>query len=172
MEKYTIITEFPTYSVSNYGNIKNQKGLVLKGGLDQKGYRLVCLRRDNESYTKRVARIVASYYVPNPYNLPEVNHLDGDRQNNHYLNLEWSTSKGNVVHSYQVLKRRGSQTGKTRGLSPFSKKVDQLDISGNLVQTWGSLREIAEYYNVTHQAVKHWIKTDKYYKTFKWKFHV
>lgn len=48
-----------------------------------------------------VHRLVATLYIDNPYNLPEVNHLDGDKLNNHKSNLEWSSGEGNIEHSFE-----------------------------------------------------------------------
>lgn len=60
-----------------------------------------------------IHRAVARLFVPNPYGLPQVNHKDGDRYNNHYLNLEWVTCKENITHSYdtglKVVKNRPKQ---------------------------------------------------------------
>lgn len=56
-----------------------------------KGYRRVRIQRKNF----KVHRLVAEAFVPNPDNLPHVLHIDGDRCNNHYTNLEWSASQSN-----------------------------------------------------------------------------
>lgn len=56
-----------------------------------KGYRRVRL----QGRTFKVHRLVAEAFVPNPYNLPYVLHKDGDRENNHYTNLEWSSRQSN-----------------------------------------------------------------------------
>ena len=48
-----------------------------------------------------VHRLVGKLYIPNPHNLPEINHKDGVKENNHFSNLEWSSSKSNTIHSYE-----------------------------------------------------------------------
>lgn len=63
------------------------------------GYKLVGLSRDNKCFTGKVHRLVAQAFIPNPDNLPEVNHKDGDKSNNNDWNLEWSTPKDNSAHA-------------------------------------------------------------------------
>jgi hypothetical protein len=71
------------------------------------GYRQYYLRSlDGKSKWYKVHRLVAEYYVQNPHNYNEVNHIDGDKSNNHYTNLEWCTHAQNVRHSYDSLGRR------------------------------------------------------------------
>ena len=54
----------------------------------------------------RVNRLVAQHFLPNPDNLPEVNHIDGNKENNHVSNLEWTDRSRNVKHSFDTgLKR-------------------------------------------------------------------
>lgn len=62
-------------------------------------YMTVSLWKDNKGTTYYVHRLVAQAFIPNPNNLPEVNHIDGNRQNNSISNLEWVTRKGNIAHA-------------------------------------------------------------------------
>ncbi|QVV97246.1 hypothetical protein 1992IndM4_0370 [Vibrio phage ICP1] len=64
-----------------------------------------------------VHRVVALTFIPNPNNLPQVNHIDGDKTNNHYTNLEWTTSSGNQLHAYDIglkMKPRGVDNGNVK----------------------------------------------------------
>ena len=54
--------------------------------------------KNGKSETKQVHRLVAQAFIPNPFNKPEVNHIDNDGTNNNYTNLEWVTKKENVAH--------------------------------------------------------------------------
>lgn len=88
------------YEVSNYGQIRNVKTLrILKFHLETKGYLGISLRKNNKSKRFAVHRLVAIAFIPNPENKPEVNHKDGDKQNNRVDNLEWATAKENTNHS-------------------------------------------------------------------------
>lgn len=72
------------------------------------GYLAVKLRN---SYGKRqqfyIHRLVALTYLPNPLGLPDVNHKDGNKSNNHISNLEWSSEKENLKHAYKLKLLRG-----------------------------------------------------------------
>lgn len=65
-------------------------------------YLQVSLWRDNLGISHYVHRLVAQSFVPNPENLPEVNHKDGNRLNCHFSNLEWVTSQSNKVHAVET----------------------------------------------------------------------
>ena len=71
------------------------------------GYPTVCLLRKNH----KVHRLVARAFIPNPDNLPEVNHIDGDKSNNCVENLEWVTTLENSIHSHK------------NGLKPTGERV-------------------------------------------------
>lgn len=65
-------------------------------------YPMVHLWKNNQETTFYVHRLVAETFIPNPSNLPEVNHIDGNRTNNNVSNLEWVTSSGNSYHAVQT----------------------------------------------------------------------
>ena len=123
------------YEVSNMGNIRSlnrvvlfspnnnsgsttKNGCVLKYYVNEKGYAKVKLSKGNKGKMCRVHRIVATYFVPNPHELPEVNHKDGNKLNNKFDNLEWATRQSNIDHAYNILgvqtARFGKQNNKSR----------------------------------------------------------
>ena len=89
-------TEYENYEVSNHGRYRNAKtGKVLKLQKHHKGY-LKAQMKDNGKHVGRfIHRLVAIAFIPNPNNLPQVDHLDNDKTNNHVSNLEWVTGQEN-----------------------------------------------------------------------------
>jgi HNH endonuclease len=85
------------YSVSDEGEVFGPSGRALKQQVTDHGYRKVYL---GYGKGKRVHRLVAEAFVPNPGGLPEVNHRDGDKGNNCASNLEWVTHQRNIQHAY------------------------------------------------------------------------
>lgn len=94
MENWKVINDFPNYEISNFGNIRNETKL-LKIVPNKQGYNIVVLCNGGIRKTINVHRLVAAAFVPNPENKPCVDHIDGDRANNHADNLRWVTAKEN-----------------------------------------------------------------------------
>jgi hypothetical protein len=84
------------YEVFPNGVIIGKRGTVIKGMVDHCGYREVSINGKFEL----VHRIVATCFIPNPDNLPCVNHKDGNKLNNDIDNLEWCTHSENTKHAY------------------------------------------------------------------------
>ena len=103
--KWKAIKNFPEYLVSDMGEIFSLKRMqVLKPYVNHKGYLKVALIDDyGINHKKRVNRLVAETFIPNPLELPEVNHKNLDKQDNRASNLEWVTGKQNREH-YQRMK--------------------------------------------------------------------
>lgn len=94
------------------------KEKILSPATDSYGYLVVGITRKGELKGRKVHRLVAQAFVPNPQNKPEINHKDGDKKNNLPSNLEWVTQWENQVHATQTGLR---PTGNQRKLDP--KKV-------------------------------------------------
>ena len=91
------------YKISNYGRIKNFRGVILRANSNSDGYYRICL--DNKITNKRqqyyINRLVAHTFIPNINGINlEVNHKDKNRGNNFYKNLEWVTHSENMIHAY------------------------------------------------------------------------
>lgn len=74
-----------------------------------RGYLITAIRINGKSRTKAIHRIVAEAFIPNPEELSDVDHIDGDKRNNHVSNLRWVTHGDNIKHCYTLQNR--SATG-------------------------------------------------------------
>lgn len=90
------------YSISNNGQLINRRGEVKTPQEDTDGYLKVDLYSGSKRSTKRIHRLVAEAFIPNPYNKPDINHKDGNKHNNSVANLEWVTKSENMRHAYQT----------------------------------------------------------------------
>lgn len=90
--------------VSNEGRVRSLlrgEPRVLKTQVDNKGYHRIRVTIEREKMSYKVHREVAKAFMPNPENLPQVNHKDGNKSNNAVDNLEWITNIGNAHHAIE-----------------------------------------------------------------------
>ena len=138
------------YQVSNYGRVKSlerknifycglrkehlerpTKEKILNYNKSNRGYLQVCLTKDGKSKTYTVHRLVAKAFLPNLKNKKQVNHIDGNKENNSIDNLEWVTSSENNKHAFI--------TGLNK---PHNmRKVNQYDLQGNFIKQWNSITD-------------------------------
>lgn len=164
MEKWTTIQEASNYEVSTYGNIRNKTTQkILKGRLTKSGYLQVSLKIDetNKFSNRYIHRLVAIYWIDNPEDKREVNHKDGNKENNNINNLEWVTPSENQKHRHSI----GINKTSNRRVGKFTK-------DGELVAEYNSIQEAANAENngvrVSIDNVVHGKR--KSLKGFIWKF--
>ena len=97
--KWVKINDF--LEVSNFGEVKSH-GKIIKGEITSGGYCRVHISHKGVQYKFLVHRLVAEAFILNPKRLPEVNHIDGNRQNNSVDNLEWCTRSQNTSHAFKT----------------------------------------------------------------------
>lgn len=172
------------YSVSNLGNVKRNEHYTIvsptsqhpngakmfyeekevKGYIDKEGYRIVYLQTSNKKITKKVHRLVAEAFIPNPNNLSQVNHKDENRLNNSVQNLEWCDAKYNANH--------GTRKDKLRKISGI--RIAQYDLSGNLIKIWDSMSQASQYFGTkTTSCIRRVCKKEpgrNTYKGFIWRY--
>lgn len=118
-----------------------RKGTKLKGGLDTKGYKQVDLRYTAAKTSKKVHRLVAETYLEPIDGLTQVNHIDGDKTNNHVDNLEWCDSKYNNVHASRL------------GLSYSKLSADDVINIRTMISAGIRQKDIAKKYGVTDGCI-------------------
>lgn len=148
------------YEVSNYGRVKR----ICKNGDKifepcpaNNGY-----MRVNVGETRDYAhRVVAKHFIPNPDNLPEVNHIDGNKKNNYYKNLEWCSRKQNMIHaSKNGLINRDSQKRKEvvrlnaqLAHEKIRRPVLMLDENGKIVSRFASIEDASKEIGVSDSVI-------------------
>lgn len=155
------------YQASNLGSIKNSRTeKILKPRIDKNGYFKHILYIKGVPKEFRTHRLIALTFIENPNNLPQVNHIDENKENNCVDNLEWIDAKGNSNHA---TRNRRVAIGVKK--SSKKKPVNQYDLDGNFIKTWESLREIERELNIAHSNLSLAIKNkDGIMNNYKWQF--
>lgn len=125
------------YEVSNFGRVWSiRRKLFLKQKVTKNGYYIVGLSTYCKVRWFKVSILVAKHFIPNPLNLPQVNHIDEDKSNNRVDNLEWCTAKENSNHGTRNQRISEKKTnGKT------SKALEQFTLGWEKVAEYPSTRE-------------------------------
>lgn len=89
IEIWMKINGYSNYEISTLGRVRNKKGKYLKPEETEKGYLRVDLYKNGKIKHHKVHRLVASAFIPNNKNLPQINHKDENKKNNRVGNLEW-----------------------------------------------------------------------------------
>lgn len=128
------------YQVSDKGRVKSikfRKEIIMKPERNKSGYLAIGLRKNGEHKLFKVHRLVAIAFIPNPDNLPQVNHKDENKENNSVENLEWCDSKYNInfgIHNQRISEKL------TNGKR--SKPVLQFTKDGEFIQEWKSGHDV------------------------------
>lgn len=178
IEVWRDIENFEGYQVSNLGNVRslnyNGKKIIqnLKPSLTgpNRSYLSVALQTGSKVTRINIHRLVASAFIPNPYNLPEINHKDESGTNNKINNLEWCNRVYNLTYGTRV----------TRFSKAKSIPILQMSMDGSLIKEWASQTEVCKELgldlgSLSHclhgYRVKNGIKFPVYsYAGYKWKY--
>lgn len=135
------ISCWSSYAVSDAGTVYSSHSGIKAQSVDRFGYKRVMLYDKGRSKNALVHRLVAEAFIDNPLKKKQVNHIDGNKINNHVSNLEWNTNSENTQHAYDSGLMKGPWKGKSGYDHNRSKPVVSVDESGNETE-YGSV-EIA-----------------------------
>lgn len=101
------IDDYLNYYIDENGDIYNESSNnILRGSIGENGYKYYRLSKNNKKKMFYAHRLVAEYFIPNPNNLPVVNHIDGNKLNNHVSNLEWVSYSDNITHWHNLKEKK------------------------------------------------------------------
>ena len=155
-ENWRSIDGFSNYEVSWCGRVRNATtDRILKGGTGSNGYQIVVLCREKEKKSHNVHVLVAREWLLNPNNKRCVDHIDGDKANNHYENLRWATHTENMRNRT----KHSTSSSVYKGVSfrkQSNKWVVHINVDGKTqhVGLFANEREAAEAYNAA--AIEHY----------------
>ena len=119
------------YGITSCGKVWSYRNECFLKPIDNgTGYLQVILHKDGKVKNHYVHRLVAEAYLPNPENLPQINHRDENKTNNCLQNLEWCDHKYNINY--------GTRTEKTK------KPILQYDLDGNFIREWSSATDVGK----------------------------
>ena len=140
MDDYTVSDDGHIYSL-NYNHTGEKKELV--GYTDKDGYRVILVK--NKKYPDGMKikryRAIADHFIPNPDNLPQVNHKDADRQNDSLYNLEWCTNAYNVQYANKY------------GSFDKYKRVVQQILNGEVINEYISVSEASRATGISRPSI-------------------
>ena len=155
------------YFVSEKGEVKSiakGKEIILKPYLSTNKCYMVNIFYDDGSHRFRtVHRLVAETFIPNPDNLPQVNHKDENRANNSISNLEWCDGKYNSNYG----------TGHARQTMACSKPCIQKTLDGEFVAVYPSMKEAERKTGITNSTISKVCRGEKWHYTaggYLWEF--
>lgn len=144
------------YQISNLGRVKRilfknnviekPKDKILKTYNNGTGYRKLSLYKNNIQKQFLIHRLVAKAFLSNLSKLDQVNHIDGNKENNRIDNLEWVSQSKNIIHSYKTNLRVANSKNKFGSNNPKAIKVKMIDYTTNeIIKTFDSIIDAAHY---------------------------
>lgn len=162
------------YMVSTYGRIKslNERNIGLILSQKSRDYLSVGLHKLGVQKFYLVHRLVAEAFLDNQYNKSQVNHIDGNKHNNHVSNLEWCTVHENLIHSMNVLGNK-PLVGKTnqQGVNNQREKAVLQIQNGIVVAEYGCINDATLGTGIIHSGISRCCSgKQKTSKGFEWKY--
>lgn len=167
--KINKLGEVYSMGAGNSTNTLHKIPKLISQSISANGYKKIKLSKNGVKYWFNTHRLIAQMFIPNLDNKPYVNHIDGIKTNNSVDNLEWCTASENLLHASRlglIKVKKGSE-------NKLSKAVNQLDKDGNLIKTWGSIKQACQENGFNSFGIIKCCKKEKRYKTaynYKWEY--
>ena len=155
------------YQVSNLGRVKSLSRIVNTGRNGYRkikehilvprnfnNYQKISIRIHPKRYWFDIHRLVADAFIPNPSNLPEVNHKDSNPCNNKVDNLEWCNQSYNIKYAYKYGNAKPTKGCFKKGNIPHNrKKINQYSKNGEFISSYISIKEASDYTHIKRTAI-------------------
>lgn len=157
------------YQVSNFGNVKTlqrniynklgklhyiQPEKLLKPSVFKNGYKYISMHKNKKIKVKTIHSLVAEAFIENTYNKRTVNHIDGNKLNNHFTNLEWATDKENLEHNFVI---------------GISKRYSLIAYNNNTYLEFSKVSDACKL-GFSQKSISNSVIKNKKYKGFYWKY--
>jgi hypothetical protein len=141
--RYGVDEDGIVYSLLNNKKVRRSIPYPLRTTVCPAGYPSVALWDGERYHKRRIHRIVAEAFVPNPGNKPQINHINGDRTDPRVVNLEWCTPGENLAHAYELGLKKPvrARLGLFNEDNVTSKPIRQLERNGACVRVFPSINE-------------------------------
>ena len=153
------------YQISNCGRIKSfqrKKPRIMKPAIDSGGYMNIRLSKDGTAKNHNMHVLVARAFVANPYSKPEVNHINGNKWDNHFDNLEWVTDSENKYHAYRTGLRKEAQGEAHRMAKLTNAQADYCRKVYKPRDKEFNMTALAKKFGVCRQAIQHILQGKTY----------
>ena len=144
---YQVSDEGEVKSLGN-GNSSNSKERILKSANNGWGYLQVLLYKNGKRKRFLIHKLVAMMFLPNPSNLPEINHKDENKQNNKVDNLEFCDRKYNTNYG-----TRNQKIAEKNSNGKSSKPVTQYSLNGHFIRQYPSTMEVQRTFGYNHNYI-------------------
>lgn len=177
------IEGYPNYQVSNMGRVKRlstgyyrRTEKILKPQLQNNGYLHIKLSQKDKTKCILVHRLIAQVFIPNPNNLPQVNHINEDKTDNRVENLEWCDRKYNINYGNGISKRvkTNKENGTYKKIGEInskirSKSILQFSKDNSFIRKWDSIIDVQRELGYDNRQICSCLKNrQKTAKGFKW----